>query len=152
MQRGAAALVGFGDFQAFTDDDPEEKSTKVLVDEIAVARARRARAPAGRRLALSLEDGAAYRRRARRIGRGQRGPETAGRLLGQSSDLPARLTAPASGLFLERVFYDAAPAGRPLKPAISPPIRTEPHPGPSRDRPMREQRPPLTGLQGGHQI
>jgi hypothetical protein len=34
------------------------------------------------------------------------------------SPLPARLTAPASGLFLERVFYDEPPDAWPLVPAI----------------------------------
>ena len=40
------------------------------------------------------------------IGRGGLAPSAAGGFLLESSDLPARLTAPASGLFLERVWYD----------------------------------------------
>src|SRR5689334_21024922 len=37
MREAAAALSGFGDFRAFTDDDPDEKSTKVLIEHIALA-------------------------------------------------------------------------------------------------------------------
>ena len=39
-------------------------------------------------------------------------------LLGGASDLPARLTAPSSGLFLERVFYDTPPADDTLEPPV----------------------------------
>ena len=34
MQAAAARLTGMHDFQAFSDDDPDEKSTEVLVDEV----------------------------------------------------------------------------------------------------------------------
>jgi hypothetical protein len=40
-------------------------------------------------------------------------------LLTRTSDLPPRLTAPASGLFLERVFYEAPPDDWPLVPATT---------------------------------
>jgi hypothetical protein len=39
------------------------------------------------------------------------------RLLTEDSDVPARLTAPASGLFLERVFYEGDVREFPLEPA-----------------------------------
>ena len=39
------------------------------------------------------------------IGRGGLKPADAARFLAESSDAPARLTAPPSGLFLDRVFY-----------------------------------------------
>jgi tRNA pseudouridine38-40 synthase len=39
------------------------------------------------------------------IGRGGLDTATAARFLTENSDVPARLTAPASGLFLERVYY-----------------------------------------------
>ena len=44
--------------------------------------------------------------------------QTCGRGLAEYSALPAQLTAPASGLFLERVFYDDPPGNWPLEPAI----------------------------------
>src|SRR6185503_10886026 len=34
MRHAATAFVGFHDFQAFSDDDPTEKSTEVLVDDL----------------------------------------------------------------------------------------------------------------------
>jgi tRNA pseudouridine38-40 synthase len=52
------------------------------------------------------------------VGRGQLDPAAVPDLLRQQSDLPARLTAPASGLFLERVFYEPPPADWPVEPAI----------------------------------
>ena len=36
MRTAAASLVGFSDFRAFTDDDPEEKSTRVLVQSLTI--------------------------------------------------------------------------------------------------------------------
>jgi tRNA pseudouridine38-40 synthase len=43
------------------------------------------------------------------VGRGDLSPGQVARLLTSESDIPAKLTAPASGLFLERVFYDGDP-------------------------------------------
>src|SRR5262245_7344921 len=39
MRATAARFVGLGDFRAFTDDDPDEKSTRVLVERVAVVAA-----------------------------------------------------------------------------------------------------------------
>jgi tRNA pseudouridine38-40 synthase len=39
------------------------------------------------------------------VGRGDLRPPDVEALLGGGSELPARLTAPASGLFLDRVYY-----------------------------------------------
>ena len=52
------------------------------------------------------------------VGRGHLTPAAAADFLTQHSDLPARLTAPASGLFLEAVFYEPPPVNRPLLPAV----------------------------------
>jgi tRNA pseudouridine38-40 synthase len=52
------------------------------------------------------------------IGRGTLEPEAAARLLNGPSDAPARLTAPASGLFLERVYYGNDERAATLQPAI----------------------------------
>jgi tRNA pseudouridine38-40 synthase len=48
------------------------------------------------------------------IGRGGLTPTAAESLLSSKSDLPARLTAPASGLFLERVLYQGDPLDAPV--------------------------------------
>ncbi len=118
MQAAANSLIGFGDFRAFTDDDPEEKSTRVLIDDVAV-----------------VEDGALILIRVigshflwkmvRRIvgvlveaGRGRLAPGEVKSLLAGDSALPPKLTAPASGLFLECVFYDEAQVRLPPTPAV----------------------------------
>jgi tRNA pseudouridine38-40 synthase len=52
------------------------------------------------------------------VGRGQLAPGDVTRLLSQRSDLSARLTAPASGLFLEKVMYVEGEALPPIQPAV----------------------------------
>ncbi|HOC19807.1 MAG TPA: DEAD/DEAH box helicase [Vicinamibacterales bacterium] len=52
------------------------------------------------------------------VGRGGLTPEQAAGFLEERSPWPARLTAPASGLFLERVAYPGDPPAPPLRPAI----------------------------------
>jgi tRNA pseudouridine38-40 synthase len=118
MEAAATALTGFGDFRAFTDDDPDEKSTQVLIDEVTIAEVED--------LLLVRVVGSHFLwKMVRRIvgvlvnaGQGGLTPAEVASLLSSGSDLPARLTAPASGLFLERVFYDAAEVHRPVGPAV----------------------------------
>ena len=45
-------------------------------------------------------------------------PDAVTTFLRADADLPAKLTAPASGLFLERVFYEPPPHDWPLEPAV----------------------------------
>jgi tRNA pseudouridine38-40 synthase len=105
MRAAARPLVGFGDFRAFTDDDPDEKSMKVLVNAIEITEADP--------LILIRVAGSHFLwRMVRRIvgvlveaGRGGLTPADVAKLLSSDSDLPPKLTAPASGLFLERVDY-----------------------------------------------
>ena len=108
MRAAAQTLVGFGDFRAFTDDDPDEKSTKVLVDEITITED-------GPLILIRVVGSHFLWRMVRRIvgvlveaGRGGLTPNDVAKLLQSNSDLPPKLTAPASGLFLERVFYENA--------------------------------------------
>lgn len=121
MRAAARALTGFGDFRAFSDDDPDEKSTTVLIETLDIVE--------DDALILIRVTGSHFLwKMVRRIvgvlvevGRGGLEPGDVGRLLSSDSDLPARLTAPSSGLFLERVSYgDEGPtderAGRPRPP------------------------------------
>ena len=94
MREAAAAFVGLQNFEAFTADDPDEKSTKVLVDAVEIEAARCAHPDPGPRLAFSLEDGQADGRRAggrgtsrdrAARGRGISGPLAHGRFTGQRS-------------------------------------------------------------------
>jgi tRNA pseudouridine38-40 synthase len=118
MREGARALAGLTDFRAFTDDDPEEKSTRVLIETIDITDA------SG--LVLVHVVGSHFLwKLVRRIvgvlvevGRGGLETSSVARLLADSDGLPARLTAPASGLFLERVYYDAAETRLPPTPLV----------------------------------
>jgi tRNA pseudouridine38-40 synthase len=118
MRAAGDSLVGLGDFQAFTDDDPEEKSTKVLLQQLTVARH-------GDLVLIRVIGSHFLWRMVRRlvgvlaaVGRRELPPGDVARLLRGRSDLPARLTAPASGLFLERVFYEDPPLDLELEPAV----------------------------------
>jgi len=118
MRDASAHLAGFGDFRAFTDDEPGEKSTTVLVEEIAIGME-------GGLLLVRVRGSHFLWKMVRRIvgvlvevGRGGLAPSEVAGLLGSASELPARLTAPASGLFLERVFYEPPPRNVPLTSAV----------------------------------
>jgi tRNA pseudouridine38-40 synthase len=118
MRAAAAGLTGFGDFRAFTDADPDEQSTDVLVDEVLIERD-------GALILIRVVGSHFLWKMVRRlvgvlveVGRGELSAARAGSLVASESDLPARLTAPASGLFLERVFYEGDVRLHPLTPAI----------------------------------
>lgn len=110
MAAAAERLSGFRDYRAFTDDDPEEKSTEVQVKQIRVV-------AQGDLLLVRVVGSHFLWKMVRRlvgvlvaVGRGELQPERVTALIQGDSDLPAKLTAPASGLFLERVFYEEPPA------------------------------------------
>jgi tRNA pseudouridine38-40 synthase len=105
MRRTAARFVGMHDFRTFSDDDPEHKSTQVLVESFDVHED-------GDLLVVHIEASHFLWKMVRRlvgvlveVGRGAQSMEDAVALLTMPSPLPARVTAPASGLFLERVYY-----------------------------------------------
>jgi tRNA pseudouridine38-40 synthase len=105
MRQAASACVGFHDFRAFSDDDPTEKSTEVAVDVLEIHEDEDL-------VLIHIEGSHFIWKMVRRIagvlvavGRGDLKAEEMTALLSSSSDLPARLTAPAAGLFLERVYY-----------------------------------------------
>ena len=108
---------------AFSDDDPGEKSTLVRARRGDRGRSRRAPARARGRIALPVEDGAAHGRRAG--GRAAPATSPAGDVVvarwpDEPAATPARLTAPAAGLFLERVLLRgrrlaASRCGRPWR-------------------------------------
>jgi tRNA pseudouridine38-40 synthase len=118
MESAARMLVGFADFRAFTDDDPDEKSTRVLVDRLQIA-------GVDQLILIRVVGSHFLWKMVRRmvgvlaaVGRGELQAGDVPALFSQSSETPARLTAPASGLFLERVFYEPPPAEWPLEPPL----------------------------------
>jgi tRNA pseudouridine38-40 synthase len=130
MRRGAGAFVGMRDFQSYADRDDShdaerpEKSTLVLVDRLEILED-------GDLVLFSIEGSHFLWKMVRRIvgvlaeiGRGALDVEAAARFLTDKSPTPARLTAPPSGLFLERVFYkdDARRIGIQSGPKLTPRI------------------------------
>jgi tRNA pseudouridine38-40 synthase len=118
MRRAATRFVGMHDFRSFSDDDPEEKSTQVLVETFDVHED-------GDLILVHIEGSHFLWKMVRRlvgvlveVGRGALTTEHAEALLAEPSPLPARLTAPASGLFLERVYYAGDPRDVPVRPAV----------------------------------
>jgi tRNA pseudouridine38-40 synthase len=106
MRDAAAAFTGMHDFRAFTDDDPEEKSTKVLLESLTIEEE-------GTLLLVRISGSHFIWKMVRRIvgilveaGQGRLSKRDIERMLRGDSDLPAQLTAPASGLFLEKVTYE----------------------------------------------
>lgn len=105
MRDAAGRFVGMNNFESFTADEPGEKSTKVLVDRLEVLEE-------GALLLIRIQGSHFLWRMVRRIvgvlaavGRGELTPNDAARFLDERSPVPAALTAPASGLFLEGVYY-----------------------------------------------
>lgn len=115
MKAAAANFAGMHDFQAFSDDDPDEKSTEVLVEDVTIAE--------DGDLILIRVGGSHFiwkmvRRMVGVLAEAGKGAITPDQVWSVDA---ARLTAPASGLFLERVFYDGDPRQQPLQPAA--PVR-----------------------------
>ena len=122
MRDAARTFVGLKDFASFTDDDPDEKSTRVQVEGIEIAEA-------GALILIRVRGSHFLWKMVRRIvgvlaavGRGDLNPADAAALLGgtapRSTPTPAELTAPAAGLFLEGVYYSEADGPGPLRPLI----------------------------------
>ena len=118
MRATARGFVGHHDFRSFSDDDPEEKSTAVVVEGLEIYED-------GDLILVHIEGSHFIWKMVRRIvgvlvevGRGGMTTEEATALLTEPSDAPARLTAPASGLFLERVYYEGDRRDRPVQAAV----------------------------------
>ena len=125
MRNAARLFTGLQDFQAFTDDEPGDKSTKVLVDNVEIGED-------GDLLLIRVAGSHFLWKMVRRlvgvtveVGRRSLTLDQARGFLSGPPDSragdPARLTAPASGLFLERVFYEGEPRTLPLRAAV--PVR-----------------------------
>jgi tRNA pseudouridine38-40 synthase len=122
MRRTADACLGLRDFDAFTDDDREVKSTRVHLQELALVES-------GDLLLFRVVGSHFLWKMVRRlvgvivaVGRGALTEEDAAAWLAgaapRGGPTPAELTAPAAGLFLETVLYDGDPAPGPVRPVI----------------------------------
>jgi tRNA pseudouridine38-40 synthase len=118
MRETAEMFIGLKDFQSFTADDPEEKSTKVHINSIDVQQA-------GDLILIRIVGSHFIWKMVRQIigvlaevGRGKMPLNDVKKFLHAKSDEPAKLTAPPSGLFLERVYYKGDIWLKELKPMI----------------------------------
>jgi tRNA pseudouridine38-40 synthase len=120
MRDAARGLTGMRDFRAFAEADadaePSEKRL-VLVERIDIEHA-------GDLVLVAIEGSHFIWKMVRRIvgvlveiGRGGLEPSAIGELFEGPSETPARLTAPASGLFLERVYYHGDERQKEVRPA-----------------------------------
>jgi len=117
MRDAAGRFVGCHDFQAFSDDDPADKSTDVLIDTLDIHED-------DDLILFHIEGSHFLWKMVRRVvgvivdvGRGRQSADAAAALLAGSGDGVAHLTAPAAGLFLERVYYEGDPRNEPIRPA-----------------------------------
>jgi tRNA pseudouridine38-40 synthase len=119
MRAASAALVGLKDFRALTADDPEEKSTQVLIARIEIAEE-------GDFILIRVQGSHFLWKLVRRmvgllaeVGRGNIAPGDVAELLRRPAQSLAQLTAPPSGLFLERVLYEGETFDLPLRAVMN---------------------------------
>jgi tRNA pseudouridine38-40 synthase len=105
MRKVAERFAGMEDFRSFTDDSADEKSTVVAIERIEIVEA-------GDLVLVRVEGSHFLWKMVRRmvgvmvdVGIGGTTLDAAASFLREESGIPAKLTAPASGLFLERVYY-----------------------------------------------
>ncbi|HET7218206.1 MAG TPA: tRNA pseudouridine(38-40) synthase TruA [Vicinamibacterales bacterium] len=122
MREAASAFAGRQDFAAFSDDDPEEKSTVVVLEGIDVVES-------GALILIRVQGSHFLWKMVRRIvgvlaavGKRELRSSEAANLIGPSGNRsgikPAELTAPAAGLFLESVSYKGDRAPGPVRPLV----------------------------------
>jgi tRNA pseudouridine38-40 synthase len=121
MRSVASRFVGFHDFRSFSDADPREGSTEVLLEVLDVTEA-------GDLIVVRVDGSHFIWKLVRRlvgvlveVGRGGLSADDAAALLTTPSPMPARLTAPASGLFLAAVRYKGDGTPHAITPVVSVP-------------------------------
>ena len=120
IRDAARRFEGRHDFQSFAaSDDAKAGSTRVEIEGLEVGEA-------GELLLIRVQGSHFLWRMVRRmvgvlaeVGRGALKPGAVERFLSEGSPDPARLTAPPSGLFLERVFYEGDERRWPLEPVLN---------------------------------
>lgn len=119
MHETSKLFVGMKNMQSFTADDPEEKSTKVLIEEIEMKEV-------GDLILIRIYGSHFLWKLVRQIvgviveaGRGKLTLDKVQHYIKVKSDEPAKFTAPPSGLFLERVYYRGDQKLQKLEPILS---------------------------------
>jgi tRNA pseudouridine38-40 synthase len=105
MESASKLFLGMNNFSSFSDDDPEEKSTKVLIDDIQMKEE-------ANLILIRIIGSHFIWKMVRRIvgilvevGRGRKSEKDILYYLNNKTNEPAKFTAPPSGLFLEKVTY-----------------------------------------------
>jgi tRNA pseudouridine38-40 synthase len=119
MNEAAGLMVGLKDFKSFTDDDQEQRSTKMELKHAIIN-------DFGDLLVFHVVGSHFLWKQVRRMtgviveaGRGKLEPAEVSSFFSNKSDTPARLTAPPSGLFLEKVYYDRKDINYKIKPVLN---------------------------------
>ena len=123
MRIAGQAFTGLRDFRAFTDDSPDRKSTKVLVERLEVVEA-------GALVLVRIQGSHFLWKMVRRIvgvlaavGRGDLTTTDATSYITDESSSDsasaAALTAPAAGLFLEGVYYEGEQGPGAVRPLFN---------------------------------
>jgi len=119
MSSASFNFIGMHDFTSFSDEDKEEKSPKVLVNNIELAEV-------GGIILIRITASHFLWKMVRRmvgllveIGRGKQNEKDLLFYLNNKSSEPSKYTAPPSGLFLESVLYNKEINSRKLLPIIS---------------------------------
>jgi tRNA pseudouridine38-40 synthase len=118
MQSSARKFIGMHDFFSFADEDQEEKSTKVLIEDFQMKED-------GELILVRVIGSHFLWKMVRRmigvlveIGRGRLSEQDLKRFLNSRSSEPAKFTAPPSGLFLEQVVYKGESLDNEFRPTI----------------------------------
>lgn len=108
MKSAVKLFIGMHDFASFTDDNKEEKSTKVLIEDIQIKEE-------DDLILIRIFGSHFLWKMVRRmvgviveIGRGKLTEKDLRNYLNTKTNEPAKLTAPPSGLYLENVIYKPA--------------------------------------------
>lgn len=119
MNKAAKHFIGMHNFVSFADKDKEEKSTKVLIENIELKED-------GDLILIRIAGSHFLWKQVRRmvgvlveIGRGKLSAKEVDYFLQHESPTPAKYTAPPSGLFLEQVIYEGKEFNSTLKPVIN---------------------------------
>jgi len=118
MEKASRLFIGMNDFRSFADKDMEEKSTKVLIDDIQMK-------DTGEMILIRIRGSHFLWKMVRRItgvlvevGRGKMTEKDVHFFLNNYSKKPAEFTAPPSGLFLEQILYKGDKWKNSLEPLI----------------------------------
>jgi tRNA pseudouridine38-40 synthase len=118
MKSVSQLFIGMHDFSSFADEDKEEKSTKVLIDNFQLVED-------GDLILIRISGSHFLWKMVRRIvgilvevGRGRKNLSDIDFYLNNKSNEPAKYTTPPSGLFLEQVIYQGDKFNQELRPVF----------------------------------